>query len=124
MRERDQEVEDFIRACPRSMTYSEIEQGILERFGTDRIWSRTRVFEFWKGVNGANKGRPWKIDVDPEVLHFIEDRLGRMTYENITAECRRLFGARAPSRSTIHRYHQKVRKTGPYKDKARSRKTP
>ena len=56
MSERDQEVEDFIRSCPRTMTYSEIGQGIRERFGEERAWSRTRIFNFWEEVNEASKG--------------------------------------------------------------------
>jgi len=55
MSERDQEVEDFIRSCPRSMTYSEIGQGIRERFGEDRAWSRTRIFTFWTVVNDPRR---------------------------------------------------------------------
>ena len=121
MSERDQEVEDFIRSCPRSMTYSEIGQAIRERFGEERAWSRTRIFNFWEEVNEASKGRPCMIDLDPEVMHFLDDRIGRVKYDDLAAECRQRFGVRAPSRSTIHRYHQRVRGTGEYRKKSRSR---
>lgn len=121
MYEHDQEVEDFIRSCPRTMTYSEIGRTIQERFGQARAWSRTRIFEFWTEVSGDSKGRPGKMDTDPEVLHFVDDRIGRMTYSEIEAEGRQRFGPRAPSRSVLHRYHQKVRGVGPYRKRANSR---
>ncbi len=121
MHERDQDVEDFIRSCPPSMTWSEIVTAIKERFGEARAWSRMRIFDFWNTVCGAGKGRPGKLDRDPEVLHFVEDRLGRMTHKDIAAACRQRFGERAPARSSIHRYHQKVRGVGPYRKSTRSR---
>ncbi len=121
MHERDQEVEDYIRSCPSSMTWSEIVQAIRDRFGEARAWSRTRIVEFWNAVRDAHKGRPGKLDRDPEVLHFVEDRLGRMKYEDIADACREHFGDRAPSRSSIHRHHQKARKAGPYRKNGRPR---
>lgn len=113
MHERDQEIEDFIRTCPMSMTWSEIEQAIRDRFGEARAWSRSRITEFWYKVRGVLKGRPNRIETDPEVLDFVEDRLGRMHYDDIAAACRERFGDRAPSRSSIHRHHQKMLGTGP-----------
>jgi hypothetical protein len=77
MCERDQEVEDFIRGLPRAITYSAIGAAILDRFGADRAWSRTRIFNFWCAEVETTKGRVTRLDLDPEQREFIEDRIGR-----------------------------------------------
>ncbi len=124
MRERDQEIEVFIRSCPRTMTYSEIEQGIRERFGEDRAWPRPRIVAFWTEAHVIHRGREGRIELDPEVRDFIDDRIGRLTYADLAERCRERFGARAPSRSTIHRHHQKLQGTGPYRNKRVPQETP
>ncbi|MEI7606695.1 MAG: hypothetical protein WCJ64_04860 [Rhodospirillaceae bacterium] len=124
MHERDQEVEDFIRTCPTSMIWSEIVQAIQDRFGEARAWSRTRIVNFWNRVRDASKGRPGKLERDPELARFVEDRLGRMPLHEIEAACRKEFGARAPGRSSIHRYHQKLRGAGPYRKLGRHHAKP
>lgn len=96
------------------MTWSEIEQAIKDRFGEARSWSRTRIVTYWNEVCGSGKGRPSKLARDPEVARFVEDRLGRMKYEDIAAACEKRFGNRAPARSSIHRHHQKLRHQKPF----------
>ncbi|ABD87118.1 hypothetical protein [Rhodopseudomonas palustris] len=50
------------------------------------------------------------IEHDSEVASFIADRLDRMTFADIRAECVARFGAaRTPSRTAIHLYSVRVR---------------
>ncbi len=44
------------------------------------------------------------IDLNPEMVAFIVDRLGRMRLAQILAEVRQVFGSKAPSKSAFDRF--------------------
>lgn len=51
-----------------------------------------------------------RIDSDPELLAFILGLPAHLTYPQIEAACRAKFGAeRAPSKSAVHRFVQRLR---------------
>ncbi|MCI4680419.1 hypothetical protein K9U39_06125 [Rhodoblastus acidophilus] len=50
------------------------------------------------------------IERDPRLAAFIRERRGKMELSQIAAECRRIFGPGAPSRSSICRYFQRLRR--------------
>ncbi|MGO2147357.1 hypothetical protein [Halomonas sp.] len=50
-----------------------------------------------------------KVERDPEVQAFIHGLSGSLSYQQIEDACRRQFGARAPGRSSIHRYIQRLK---------------
>lgn len=57
-----------------------------------------------------SRGAPSKIDTDEEVRAFIHDQSCGMTFEQLEAACRVRFGhQRAPSKSAIHRYVQRLK---------------
>jgi len=43
------------------------------------------------------------------MVAFINERIGTMPYEKLAAECRERFGPRAPSKSALHRYRQRLK---------------
>lgn len=57
----------------------------------------------WRRLHRS--GRPPRIMCDTELKAFVDEALFRMTFEEVSAECSRRFGAaRAPSKSCLHRY--------------------
>lgn len=108
----DLEVRAFIDGQDRHATYTEMAEACLERFGAERAWSRSKIIRYWQSSRPIIKGRPQRVDEDPDVRTFVEDRLGRLTLDEIVALCREAFGGRAPSRSAIHRYWQRTRGSG------------
>lgn len=106
----DADIRAFLEGLRRDATYSEMATACRERFGVERAWSRSTIARYWRQTHPIFKGTPSPIESDAEVQAFLDDRLGRLTFEEIAAACRRHFGAdRAPSRSAIHRYWKRVR---------------
>jgi len=55
-------------------------------------------------------GSGWtKIECDLEIRDFIHGLQGRLSFNEMAEECRRQFGDRAPGKSSIHRYIQKLK---------------
>jgi hypothetical protein len=105
------DIKEFILSCPRSMTYREIELAIRDKFGDDRAWSHTRIVNYWQSVKFAHKGSPSRIDRDFEVRSFVGERIHRLTLSELAEACRARFGReRAPSRSSLGRYSQYIRR--------------
>lgn len=113
MTRRDRDIQAFILAAPRSMTFSDLEQAVRERFGDDCGWARSRIVMFWNERNPVTKGRRQRIDDDGEVRSFVDDRLHRLTLDEVRAAAIEAFGAeRVPSRSALYRYWQRARRKG------------
>ena len=105
----DEEVRRALLGAPRLFTYTELHDMLCERFGAARAWSRSAIARFFH-ARCVRRGNASKLDKDAEVLAFVEDRLGRWSIDAIAAEARRRFGPkRAPSRSSIHRLHARLR---------------
>jgi hypothetical protein len=108
--ERDDEVEAFVQSQPRHLTFSEVAEACHERFGAERAWSRDEIIAYWHSINRPRPGPASMIDQDVEVRLFLEDRLGRMTLNEIVEKCKFKFGAsRTPSRTSIHVFWKKLR---------------
>lgn len=62
-------------------------------------------------LTSRRRGSVSKIEADWEVRKFIHDHAERMTYQELEVACRKEFGGkRAPGKSSICRYVQKLRK--------------
>lgn len=110
----DDEVRQFLDGLPRHLTYSEMTTSCVRRFGQARAWSRAKIGRYWAVFHPPGKGKASRIDFDPEVREFVEDRLGRLTIRMILDECQERFGTeRSPSKSSLHRYWQRSRKRKP-----------
>ena len=104
----DLEVRQFLEGLPRHLTYSELAERCLERFGPARAWSRSKIVRYWYSAHDK-RGRPFKFQHDAKVRDFIDDRLGRITLTALAAGCRATFGReRAPSRSALQRYKRSM----------------
>lgn len=68
------------------------------------------IARYWSRTHPRRKGRPSRLDRDPEIRAFVEDRLDRMTLEQIVRECRDRFDDRAPSKSAVHRHWNRLRR--------------
>lgn len=108
----DTEVRAFIDGAPRSSTYSEMARRCVERFGARRAWSRDMIFRYVNDPARPARTRRSRIESDPEVCAFVDDRLGLLTLEELCALCHEQFGAaRAPSKSGLHRRWKRLRRT-------------
>jgi hypothetical protein len=102
-RNHEVEIRRFIEYAPKAATYSELEAQLRERFG-DRAWSRADIVKY------CRRGRLTRrspIETDPDLQSFIEERLWRLTLDELVIECRRRFG-RTPSRTAISRHAHRV----------------
>lgn len=107
----DEDIREFVDQLPRLMTFSEMADECLKKFGPERAWSRSKIVRYWQAERPRHKGYRNRIEADPEIRAFIDERLGRLTLEEIAAACRQQFGAeRSPARSSIHRYWDRVRR--------------
>ncbi|WP_096700196.1 hypothetical protein [Magnetospirillum sp. 15-1] len=107
----DEEVREFVDQLHRLATYSEMAEVCLEKFGPDRAWSRSKIVRYWQTERPAHKGYRNRIDGNKELRNFIDERLGRLTLDELATECVKEFGAKnSPSRSSIHRYWDRVRR--------------
>ena len=110
MPDRDQEIAAYIENLPRHLTFSRIAEQLRCRFGP-RAWSRSRIVRYWYTLHPNGRRPVSRLDADPEVRAFVEDRLGRLTLDGVLAECRRRFGPqRTPSKSSLQRHWQKIRR--------------
>jgi hypothetical protein len=107
MKTADRDIARFIESLPRTMTYSDIEDACRERFG-DRAWSREKIMSYWMTMHPPKQRNRFKAEENPRVAVFIEERAGRLTLNELLTDCRREFGAAAPSRSSIQRYVKAV----------------
>ena len=63
----------------------------------------TRSITEWRRLHLP--GSPSKIQIDPELRAFVDERLPTMTLKQIAAACVKRFGRkRAPGKSAVHRY--------------------
>jgi hypothetical protein len=99
----DQDVAAWIDAQPRQMTYSALAMACLERFGAALAWDADRIRDYWESAHPVLGRSP--IDRDGEIVAFLRERMGRVTVDELRAECRTHFAAdRVPSRSALHRW--------------------
>lgn len=109
--DKDRAIEAFILAQPRTVPYSGLEASIRERFGADCGWDRDRIAAYWRRATTVRPGTVCRLDQDHELRRFIEDRLFRLTLDELRTACVEEFGPdRAPARSSLHRYSQKLRR--------------
>jgi hypothetical protein len=108
----DEEVREYLDHLPRHLTFSEMADACVRRFGATRAWSRPKIIRYWDFSHPVHKGKAARVDSDDELREFLDDHLGRMTLEKVTMACKDKFGSeRSPSRSAIHRYWKNSRRT-------------
>jgi hypothetical protein len=106
----DTDMKAYLDQLPRHLTYSQMAEACLRRFGQRRAWSRTKIEQYWAMLHPPCNKPLSRIAADHEVRDFIDDRLGRLTLDMIVVSCRGQFGVeRTPSRAAIHRYWQRSR---------------
>ncbi|SMH32079.1 hypothetical protein [Azospirillum agricola] len=107
---RDRDIQAFILEAPRTMTFSDVEKAVRVRFGDECGWSRSRIVAFWNERMPVKSGVRPRLDDDVELRRFVDDRLTRLTLDDVRAAAIAVFGVdRVPSRSALHRYWQRVR---------------
>lgn len=105
----DPEVADFVESLPRELGYAELAARIAQRFGAERSWPAEKVRRFWVARHRRRHGVDSSIiDNNPDIRAFVLDRAHRLKLDVILAQARAAFGDRAPSRTTIHRFVQKL----------------
>jgi hypothetical protein len=106
----DDEIRRFVHRATREVTFSELARQCRERFGPDRAWSARKIAIFWHRTRRPRWSTLSRIEVDPEVRDFVDDRLGLFTIDRIRSLCLARFGReRAPSKSAIGRYWLRAR---------------
>jgi hypothetical protein len=103
----DHKVRLFLESLARDLTYTQMAERCLDRFGKARAWSRDKIRSYWLATHTVDISRS-PIDREPGIRDFIDDRYGRMTIDDIAFACRTTFGNRAPSRSAIGRYVKRL----------------
>lgn len=98
----DEDVREFVDQLSRLATYTEMAEVCLKKFGPDRAWSRSKIVRYWQAERPAHKGYRNRIGGNQELHDFIDERLGRLTLDELATECVKRFGAKnSPSRSSI-----------------------
>lgn len=103
---KDMEVASWLIVQPSGLSHAEIAKACTARFGPD-AWGEDRIRATL--VSLPRKGGPVPVTMrDPEVLAFVNARIGTMTYSALAKECRARFGDKAPSRSGLHLYAHRI----------------
>lgn len=103
---KDIEIVSWLLVQPAGQTHADLARACAARFGAD-AWGEDRL-------RGALLSLPRKRGAlpramrDPDVLAFVNARIGMMTYSDLAAECRARFGAKAPGRSALHRFAHRI----------------
>ncbi|MAD36220.1 hypothetical protein [Tistrella sp.] len=100
----DADVLAFLEGQPPNATFSDMATACLDHFGPDRAWSADRIARVWHCRFPRTLGPKSKIHGNPAVKAFLDDRLGRFSLNQIARACRRHFGDKAPSVTSIHKY--------------------
>lgn len=99
----DSEIRAFVRMS-KAETHAETAAQLAARFGQDRAWSPELVADVTNETNRPLQGarRGWADR--PDILAFIEERVGLKSVEKITALGRVQFGeGQFPTKSTVQR---------------------
>jgi len=118
----DPELKSYIDTIIDEMTYSEVYQKCVGRFGENRAPSRTAIARYWLAKSSGHVIRPPRsiIERDPELRSYIELEKDGRIFKCLHAMCCEQFGVdRAPSVSAIARYwmrtHGRIRSKRKYK---------
>lgn len=71
----DTEFRAFADRAPRHLADTELAESVLAEFGPTRAWSRSKIIRYWQHSHPVRKGKPFRLDADPDQCAFIEDRL-------------------------------------------------
>lgn len=101
----DEEVKAFVEDLPNHMTYSDMSNACIERFGQKRGWSRSKIILYLDHTFPMGTVRQSRLDADHEVRDFVSDRFGRVSLSKLREQCIERFGKdRALSKSSLHRF--------------------
>lgn len=103
----DAEVARAVLSMPRQLTHRQVAARLASAYGAARAWSTEMVRQYcltqgWPPKRG-------RVEQDPTLRAFVDDRLGRASLDAIVAAAGQRFGAGAVSRSALHRYLQRER---------------
>jgi len=102
----DAEIRAWLLTQPRRVSHGEMARLCRARFGMS-AWGEDRIRAELMSYPAPRGKQPGAMR-DPEMLAFINDRIGTMTYVQLAAECRARFGVIAPSKSSLHRYARSI----------------
>jgi hypothetical protein len=99
------------------MPYNAVARACLERFGEKRAPTWRQIARYWEDRIARGEAPPRcslrksKIEIDPAVKAFVDEMLPEMGFVALAQACRDIFGPdRAPSKSTLHKYWQKMKR--------------
>ncbi|MCR4331510.1 MAG: hypothetical protein NUV34_02190 [Sulfuricaulis sp.] len=114
----DKEVRSFIDTLTPRMPYKAVARACLERFGEERAPTWRQIARYWEGriergeVLPRCSLRKSKVELDTAVKTFVDETLPEMGFVALAQACRDVFGpGRAPSKSALHRYWLKRKRT-------------
>lgn len=102
----DAEIRSWLLAQPRRVPHGEMARRCRARFGAD-AWGEDRIRAELMSFPAPRGKQPGAMR-NPEMLAFINERIGTMSFVELAAECRARFGAIAPSKSSLHRYARSI----------------
>jgi len=121
--QKDPELQEYIGMIIDRMTYDATHQACVERFGEERVPSRSAIARYWRAKNNGHPPRPpfSTLGRDPELCAFIDTEKAGRTFEQLYDFCCEIFDAsRVPSICTINRYwiraHGRTRRKRGYKN--------
>ncbi len=111
----DDELRSFVDALTPRIPYKAVACACLERFGGKRAPTWRQIARYWEDRIARGEApsryllrRP-KIELDAAVKTFVDEMLPEMGFVALAQACRDVFGPdRAPSKSTLHKYWQKM----------------
>lgn len=102
----DVEIASWLVMQPRNILFPVLASQCADRFG-GAAWGEDRIRSFILRLPEKTR-RPRAVSGNPEMVAFINERIGTMPYAKLAEECRARFGSVAPSRSALHRHRQRM----------------
>lgn len=103
---KDMEIASWLIVQPAGLCHAEIAKECAVRFGSD-AWGEDRIRATLVSLPRKGGAMPMAMR-NAEVLAFVNARIGTMTFSALAEECRKRFGDKAPSRSSLHRYAHRI----------------
>lgn len=106
MKADDVEIASWLVMQSRNIPFPVLASQCADRFG-GAAWGEDRIRSFILRLSDKTR-RPRAVSGNPEMVAFINERIGTMPYAKLAAECRERFGSDAPSKSALHRHHKRM----------------
>ncbi len=106
MNAEDVEIASWLVMQPRNIPFPVLASQCADRFG-GAAWGEDRIRSFILRLSDKTR-RPRAVSGNPEMVAFINERIGTMPYAKLAEECRARYGQEAPSKSALHRHRQRM----------------